>query len=115
MKLLIIAALTSTLALTACSNQSSDTEVTSSAIPTPESSGSDMQFEPSETAQAVAAEVIGMTEAEAISTIESVSSEELTYRVTRRDDESYPMTKDYRLNRINLEIDNGLVTKTSIG
>jgi hypothetical protein len=25
------------------------------------------------------------------------------------------MTMDYRINRINLEIDNGLVTKTSIG
>jgi hypothetical protein len=115
MKSLIIGALTATLALTACSTQSSDTEATSSAIPIPESSGSDMQFEPSETAQAVAAEVIGMTEAEAISKIESVSSEELDYRVVRRDDESYPMTMDYGINRINLEIDNGLVTKTSIG
>lgn len=74
-----------------------------------------MQFEPSETAQAVAAEVIGMTEAEAISIIEIVSSEELTYRVTRRDGESYPMTMDYRLDRINLEINNGVVTKASIG
>jgi hypothetical protein len=115
MKLMIMGALAATLALSACSTQSSDTEVTSSAIPVPESSGSDMQFEPSETAQAVAAEVIGMTEAEAISTIEGVGSEELTYRVTRRDDESYPMTMDYRLDRINLEIDNGVVTKTSIG
>jgi hypothetical protein len=74
-----------------------------------------MQFEPSDTAQAVAVEVIGMSEADAIQTIEGVSSEQLTYRVTRRDDESYPMTMDYRLDRINLEIDNGIVTKTSIG
>jgi hypothetical protein len=74
-----------------------------------------MQFEPSDTAQAVAAEVIGMSEADAIQTIEGVSSEQLTYRVTRRDDESYPMTMDYRLDRINLEIDNGVVTKASIG
>lgn len=115
MKSMIIGAIAATLALSACNTQSSDTEVTSSAIPAPESSGSDMQFEPSETAQAVAAEVIGMTEAEAISTIESVSSEELTYRITRRDDESYPMTMDYRLDRINMEIDNGIVTKASIG
>ncbi len=115
MKSKVSGALIAVLALTACSSQSSDTEVTSSAIPTPESSGSDMQFEPSETAQAVAAEVIGMTEAEAISIIEIVSSEELTYRVTRRDGESYPMTMDYRLDRINLEINNGVVTKASIG
>ena len=115
MKLMIIGAIAATLALSACSTQNSDTEVTSSAIPAPESSGSDMQFEPSETAVAVSNEVIGMTEAEAISTIEGVGSEELTYRVTRRDDESYPMTMDYRLDRINLEIDNGVVTKASIG
>lgn len=103
------------LTLTACSGQSSDTGVTSSAMPTPDSSSSNMQFEPSETVQAIAAEVIGMTETEAIATIEGVSSEQLTYRVTRRDDESYPMTMDYRLDRINLEIDNGLVSKASIG
>jgi hypothetical protein len=103
------------LTLTACSGQSSDSGVTSSAMPTPDSSSSDMQFEPSETAKAIAAEVIGMTEAEAIATIEGVSSEELTYRVVRRDDESYPITMDYRINRINLEIDSGLVSKASIG
>jgi hypothetical protein len=56
-----------------------------------------------------------MTEEQAIQTIEGISSEQLDYRVVRRDDESYPMTMDYRINRINLEIDNGLVTKTSIG
>lgn len=115
MKSLIIGVLAAALALTACSSQSSESEVTSSAIPAPESTGSDMQFEPSETTKAVAAEVIGMTEAEAISTIEGVSSERLSYRITRRDGESYPMTMDYRLDRINLEIDVGVVTKASIG
>lgn len=103
------------LALTACSSQSPDTGVTSSAMPTPQSSSSDMQFEPSASVIAVSQEVIGMTEEEAIQTIESVSSEEVTYRVTRRDDENYAMTMDYRINRINLEIDDGIVTKTSIG
>ena len=103
------------LALTACSNQSSDSGVTSTVMPTPQSSNSDMQFEPSPTVIAVSQEVIGMTEEQAIQTIEGISSEELTYRVTRRDDEFYPMTMDYRLDRINLEIDNGVVTKASIG
>ena len=103
------------LSMTACTSQSPDTGVTSSAMPTPQSSSSEMQFEPSETVKAVAAEVIGMTEEQAIQIIEGVSSEELTYRVIRRDDESYPMTMDYRINRINLEIDNGLVSKASIG
>lgn len=84
-------------------------------MPTPQSSNSEMQFEPSPTVTAVSQEVIGMTEDQAIQTIEGISSEELTYRVTRRDDENYPMTMDYRIDRINLEIDNGIVTKTSIG
>jgi hypothetical protein len=115
MKTKIVGALIAALALTACSAENSDSESTSTALPAPESSGSEMQFEPSETATAVSIEVIGMTEAEAIATIEGVSSEQLTYRVIRRDGESYPMTMDYRLDRINLEIDNGVVTKASIG
>lgn len=56
-----------------------------------------------------------MTEAEAIQTIEGVSSEQLSVRITRRDGENYAMTMDYRIDRINLEIDNGIVTKSSIG
>ena len=103
------------LALTACTNPSPDTGVTSTAMPTPDSSSSNMQFEPSPTVVAVSQEVIGMTEEDAIQTIEGISSEQLTARVVRRDDENYPMTMDYRINRINLEIDNGIVTKTSIG
>ena len=112
---LLVGTVVAMLALTACSSQSPDTGVTSSAMPTPQSSSSDMQFEPSAYVNAVSQEVIGMTEEEAIQTIESVSSEEVTYRVTRRDDENYAMTMDYRINRINLEIDDGIVTKTSIG
>jgi hypothetical protein len=112
---LLMGTVVAMLALVACSSQSPDTGVTSSAMPTPQSSSSDMQFEPSASVIAVSQEVIGMTEEEAIQTIESVSSEEVTYRVTRRDDENYAMTMDYRINRINLEIDDGIVTKTSIG
>ena len=112
---LLVGTVVAILTLTACGSQSPDSGVTSTAMPTPQSSNSDMQFEPSPTVTAVAQEVIGMTEERAIQTIEGISSEELTYRVTRRDDEFYPMTMDYRINRINLEIDNGIVTKTSIG
>jgi len=103
------------LVLTACSSQSPDTGVTSTAMPTPDSSSSDMQFEPSPTVIAVSQDVIGMTEDQAIQTIEGISSEQLTARVVRRDDENFAVTMDYRINRINLEIDNGLVTKTFIG
>jgi hypothetical protein len=74
-----------------------------------------MQLEPSATTQAVAVEVIGMSEEDAIQTIEGISSEQLTARVVRRDDENFAVTMDYRLDRINLEIDNGVVTKASIG
>jgi hypothetical protein len=103
------------LALTACSSKSSDSGVTSSAMPTPQSSSPNMQLEPSDPAVTVSNEVIGMTEAEAISTIEGVSSEQLSARVVRRDDENYAVTMDYRMNRINLEIDSGVVTKAFIG
>jgi hypothetical protein len=103
------------LALTACSSQSPDNAVTSSNLPSPTGSYSDFPFEPSATVVALAAEVIGMPEELAIQTIEGVSSEQLTARVVRRDGDSYPITEDYSLSRINLEIDNGLVTKTSIG
>jgi hypothetical protein len=115
MKAIRLMPLIATLALTACGAPSPDNGVTSSAMPTPQSSSSDMQFEPSQTAIAVADEVIGMSETEAIATIEGISSEQLTARVVRRDDENFAVTMDYRLNRINLEVDNGIVTKTFIG
>ena len=115
MKSMILGVLTATLALTACSPQNSNPEVTSSYLPAPTESGSDMEFAPSDTAQAVADEVIGMSEAEAIETIAGISSEALTSRIVRRDDENFIVTMDYRLDRINLEIDNGIVTQASIG
>lgn len=71
-------------------------------------------LEPSQTVVSVSKAVIGMTEAEATQTIEGVSSEQLSFRIARRDSEFYALTLDYRPNRINLEIDNGIVTSTSI-
>jgi hypothetical protein len=115
MKTKISGALIAVLALTACSSQSPDDAVTSTNNPSPSASYSEFPSEPSATVVALASEVIGMTEELAIQTIEGISSEQLTARVVRRDDESYAVTQDYSLSRINLEIDNGLVTKTSIG
>ena len=103
------------LALTACGNQSPDDAVTSTNNPSPSASYSEFPTEPSATALAVAAEVIGMTEEQAIQTIEGISSEQLTARVVRRDDSNYAITEDFSFSRINLEIDNGIVTKTYIG
>lgn len=101
--------------LTGCSSQSPDDAVTSSSNPSPSGSMSEFPTEPSATALAMAAEVIGMTEEDAIQAIEGISSEQLTARVVRRDDSNYAITEDYSLSRINLEIDNGIVTKTWIG
>ena len=117
MKLMILVLLTATLSLTACSPQSStpDASVTVTSIPAPENSGSDVELAPSDTAQAVADEVIGMSEAEAIETIAGISSEALMSRIVRRDEESFMITMDYRLDRINLQIDNGIVTTTYVG
>ena len=117
MKSLILGVLTAALALTACSPQGSTPEasVTTTTIPAPESSGSEMEIAPSDTAQAVADEVIGMSEADAIETIAGISSEPLTSRIVRRDEESFMITMDYRLDRINLQIDDGIVTSTYVG
>ena len=115
MKTKLSGALIIMLALTACSNQSPDDAITSTNNPSPSASYSEFPTEPSPTALAVAAEVIGMTEEQAIQTIEGISSEQLTARVVRRDDSNYAITEDFSFSRINLEIDNGIVTKTYIG
>ena len=115
MKSVFIGACISGMLLTGCSAASPDQGVTATSMPSPDISSSDMQFEPSETALGVAKEVIGKTESESISLIEGVSSEKLSARVVRRDDENYAVTMDYRLDRINLEIDGGLVTKAYVG
>ena len=118
MKRIIAGMLLTAAAVTGCGGQSandSDTTATATALPTPMESGSEMEFAPSDTAQVVATEVIGMSEAKAIETIESYSSEMLTVRIVRRDDENFAVTMDYRLDRINLEIDDGMVTAANIG
>lgn len=115
MKTILIGVIVSGFLLTGCSSQDPDAAVTSTTNPSPNASYSDFPTEPSATAVAVAAEVIGMTEVLAIQTIEGISAEQLTARVVRRDDSNYAITEDYSLSRINLEIDNGIVTKTYIG
>lgn len=72
-------------------------------------------LDPSETVVSVSKAVVGMTEAEAVQTIKGVSSEKLSVRIARRDSENFVLTMDYRPSRINLEIDNNLVTKATIG
>ena len=55
---------------------------------------------------------IGLSELEAIKLIES---EGFTARVVARDGESLPATKDYRLDRVNISIENGVVVSAELG
>ncbi len=56
--------------------------------------------------------LVGKTEDQATSEIESASHE---VRVVSRDGQQFPATRDYRGERVNLTIDNGVVTAATIG
>jgi len=56
--------------------------------------------------------VIGIKESEAISKIETLG---LKARVTKRDDETFTVTMDFREDRINLEVVDGLVVSANVG
>lgn len=83
---------------------------TSSASPTPPPSP---QSPPTQKqAQRVAREVVGMTEAEAVA---AARAQGLTTRVVKRDGQEFPVTMDYRTDRINLVITDGDVTRATVG
>lgn len=63
---------------------------------------------------ALAEQVIGLSEQEAIQLIENKSGQ-ISYRIVKRDGESFPVTMDYRLDRINLEITQDVVTYAYVG
>lgn len=69
---------------------------------------------PEALAAQLAAEVIGKSEQEAIQSINNMGGQ-VTYRIVKRDGESFPVTMDYRMDRINLEIENGIITSASVG
>jgi hypothetical protein len=54
----------------------------------------------------LACQIVGMTKAEAITTIETAG---LSYRIAMEDGEGFALTEDYTDSRINLEIVYGLV------
>ncbi|MEK7640657.1 MAG: hypothetical protein AAB389_01525 [Patescibacteria group bacterium] len=56
--------------------------------------------------------LIGMQEADAIAAIKAAG---MRPRVTARDGENYMLTADYRTDRINLCIKNGMVVRADIG
>jgi hypothetical protein len=69
---------------------------------------------PANLAYEISLAVIGKSENDAISLIER-KGPELAYRVTKRDGEALAVTQDYRVDRINLEIENGIVVATNVG
>jgi hypothetical protein len=69
-------------------------------------SGIDPEF------QALAEKVVGLAEAEAVDLVESVGG---VARVVARDGETFSGTEDYRVDRINLRVEDGKVTTASIG
>ena len=58
------------------------------------------------------AHAAGLSEADATA---AAAQKGFTVRIIARDDEWYPVTKDYRLDRINLVVVNGVVVDATIG
>jgi hypothetical protein len=61
---------------------------------------------------AQAATLIGMSKAEAIDCVNRFSA---THRITQEDGQSFVVTKDYRMDRVDLTINKGIVTKATVG
>lgn len=64
-------------------------------------------------AQKLCPDLLGETEENAKKMINEISG--IDYRVTMRDGQPYIITQDLKFNRINLVIENNLVTKADIG
>lgn len=47
--------------------------------------------------------------------IEILELDKINYRFTREDDKGFAVTCDFDSDRLNLEVDNGLITKVDIG
>jgi hypothetical protein len=61
---------------------------------------------------AQAATLVGMKKQSAISCVQSLSG---ITRIAQEDGESFPLTRDYRTERVDLTIVKGVVTKVSVG
>jgi PBP1b-binding outer membrane lipoprotein LpoB len=64
--------------------------------------------------EALAAEILGSPTSESDATA-LIESEGFTARVTERDGEPLPATMDYRIDRFNLTVVDGIVTELSVG
>ena len=61
---------------------------------------------------AQAATLVGMKKQSAISCVQSLNG---ITRIAQEDGESFPLTRDYRTERVDLYISKGVVTKVSVG
>lgn len=108
------------LASAACSSGSSESSPSSDRSASAESSGSvgsaslppiaGIEQEPNQ--EAVNEALNGLTREQAETAAEAAG---YTVRVVREDDESFVMTMDYRTDRINIELDDGRVTRAYVG
>lgn len=69
-----------------------------------------LQFPPALTA--LLRDLVGMSEADALTAIEAAGG---SSRVIERDGESFPVTMDFRTDRVNLTIVDGTVTRADLG
>jgi hypothetical protein len=61
---------------------------------------------------AQAATLVGMNKADAITCISSMQG---IHRIAQEDGQDFALTKDYRVDRVDLTINKGIVTKTTVG
>ena len=107
------------LLITACSGTASSSVSTASSAPSTapslsESQAASMHADADRTVTE-AKKVVGMPEAEAIAQLEQNINHPMTTRVVSRDGQDYPVTMDFSPNRVNLTIENGVVTNVSVG
>lgn len=108
------------LLLSGCSSTDSTSEGTVSTSASEEQESSPAQEEgavmneisPEQVTFAADLVAQGVDEATAAAQIEAAG---YTYRVVMIDGESFPMTMDYRLDRINLSLENGIVVDATWG
>ncbi|MEY4437051.1 MAG: hypothetical protein RL100_515 [Actinomycetota bacterium] len=109
MKLFLALALATSVILTGCSPSSPAGP--SPSLSSPAEDPMDMDAIAAKTLE-FAETLFGMAEGYAIGKIEEAGYE---WRVVQRDLEMFPVTKDYRPNRIDLTIKEGIVYKVSVG
>jgi hypothetical protein len=61
---------------------------------------------------AQAATLVGMKKEDAISCISSMKG---VHRIAQEDGQDFALTRDYRVDRVDLTIKKGIVTKTTVG